>query len=295
MCLASPYWLVAQEDQPVIAVLDFEYSGIPKTEASVFMDFVTSLITQTGKYTVIDKAQRLALLQEMEFSYSDCADEKCQLEVGRLLAANQIVVGSIGKVSNRYFLNMKLVEVETARTVNTASKMYKSMDDLLDDSPNVVAVFVGEDEVVADDEETEVVVEESQTQPEPTKTPSEPSEQQVPTTERERKGGAIEACLTACTYGPVFGGAGAFTYQFNNWFSLGAWLGFLAPPAGVPMGGVKLVFGNKVDSIAVSFNLGFPSSIGLYFRNFYFNGGLFPGVGSFAIALELGYSFYFGK
>ena len=131
------------QEKPTIAVLDFKYSGIPKIEAEVFLDFITSNIVQTGAYTVIDKAQRRNLLEEMEFSNADCADEQCQLEIGRLLAANQIIVGSLGKVSNRYVLNIKLIEVETAKTLNTASKLYNSMDDLIDDSASLVIAFVG--------------------------------------------------------------------------------------------------------------------------------------------------------
>ena len=129
-------------ERPVVAVLDFEYSGIPRIESVVFIDFITSHLVQSGRYKVIDKARREMLLKEIEFSYTDCADETCQLEIGRQLSADQIVLGSLGKVSNRYFLTIKLLDVETAETLNTASKMYKSMDALLDDSAQVISSFM---------------------------------------------------------------------------------------------------------------------------------------------------------
>jgi TolB-like protein len=120
--------------QPIIAVLDFSGSSVSQSELTLFIDFISSHIVQTGQYTVVDRMQRQALLEEIEFSNSDCTDERCQLEIGRILAANNIVVGSLGKFGDRFILNIKLIEVETGRTDNAASKTYTSLNDLLDDS-----------------------------------------------------------------------------------------------------------------------------------------------------------------
>ena len=95
--------LLAQTDEkPLISVLDFRTSGISEAEVEVFVDFLSSHIIETNRFRVIDRMQRQALLKEMEFSYEDCTDESCQLEIGRLLAANQIVVGSVGRVGERF-------------------------------------------------------------------------------------------------------------------------------------------------------------------------------------------------
>ena len=88
-------------DKPVVSVLDFEASGLSQAEAQVFVDFIASHIVKTGAYRVIDRKQREALLEEIEFSYADCAEETCQIEIGRLLAASHIIVGRIGKWGNR--------------------------------------------------------------------------------------------------------------------------------------------------------------------------------------------------
>jgi TolB-like protein len=128
--------------RPVITVLDFKGSGVSQAEIEVFVDYLTAKIVVTNAYRVIDRAQREVLLQEQQFSVSDCSDEKCLLQVGKLLAANQIVVGSIGKVGTRFLLNLKLVEVETGETVRTASQKYDSLDALIDDSDRLAKEFV---------------------------------------------------------------------------------------------------------------------------------------------------------
>ncbi len=85
-----------------ISVLDFKASGISDAELVVFVDYITSHIVSTGLYRVIDRSQRESILKEIDFSLQDCTDEACQVEVGRLLAAKAIVIGSLGKLGGQF-------------------------------------------------------------------------------------------------------------------------------------------------------------------------------------------------
>ncbi len=138
--------VAAQEvdDRPVITVLDFEHTGLSEAETKLIVDAITSFVVDTGRYRVIDRRERAALLEEMDFSLSDCTDETCQLRVGRMLSAQRIIVGSIGRVGNRYMLTLKQVGVETGETVNSATEMYGDLDALLDDTQRLTYSFVGE-------------------------------------------------------------------------------------------------------------------------------------------------------
>jgi hypothetical protein len=122
----------------VVTVLDFETSDVSEAEAKVFTDFLTSYVVAIGHYRVIDRSQRDRILDELRFSLSDCTDEKCQLEVGKLLSANLIIVGSLGKVGDRFILNTRLIAVETGEALRTASEKYSSMGDLIDGCEQVV-------------------------------------------------------------------------------------------------------------------------------------------------------------
>ncbi|GAH07193.1 unnamed protein product, partial [marine sediment metagenome] len=134
------------KDEPfIISVLDFELSGISKNEMRIFTDYISSHIVSTGKYTLIDRRHRISILEEIEFSYQDCIDEACQLEIGKLLSANFIVVGSLGKIGDRYILNMRLIEIETGKAITTSSKVYGSMNALVDDSMMMTFELLGEE------------------------------------------------------------------------------------------------------------------------------------------------------
>ena len=94
------------EDKPVVAVMDFGIKNIPRAEGEVVVDYLASAIFRTGYFDVIDRSQRQTILAELEFSYGDCTDEACQIEIGRMLSANQIVVGTLGKAGTRYIINI---------------------------------------------------------------------------------------------------------------------------------------------------------------------------------------------
>ncbi len=96
------------------------------------------------------------------------------LEIGKMLSAEAIIVGSIGQVGTKYVLSAKMLETETARTLNTADGIYKDLDELLDN------IFDVAGELVA----TYIVQAVAETTPEP-----EPVEEPAP----EKLGEELEA------------------------------------------------------------------------------------------------------
>lgn len=122
---------------PVVSVLDFKVEGIAVAESVLIIDMLSNAIVKTRRFIVIDRSQREKLLKEIEFSNSACSEENCQLQIGKLLAADNIVVGSIGKVGARYVINVKLLEVETSKAAGTASEVYKSLEELVDNCQSI--------------------------------------------------------------------------------------------------------------------------------------------------------------
>ncbi len=130
---------VSAEDQRIITVLDFETSGVSKQEMTLFVDYISSNISDYSDYILIDRRQRELILAEAEFSNSGCADESCAIEIGQVLSANQMIVGSLGSIGSRYLLNIKLIEVKTGKTVNDVSDKFNSIEELVDGAEAVVA------------------------------------------------------------------------------------------------------------------------------------------------------------
>jgi curli biogenesis system outer membrane secretion channel CsgG len=128
---------------PLITVLDFSIENIPKSDGRLIVDLVFSALVSARKYRVLDRGQRDNILKEVEFSLSQCADERCQIEIGRLLAADRIVVGSLGKVGQRYILNAKMLDVRTGEALSTAYKLFGTLEELVDGAEEV-ALTLGE-------------------------------------------------------------------------------------------------------------------------------------------------------
>jgi len=129
--------------KPVIAVLDFQLSGVSAQESVIFVDSITSYIVETQRFRVIDRSQRKNLLSEIEFASSDCTDEGCQLKIGRMLSANDILVGSLGKIGDRYLLTIRMLNVETGEALQSVTERYRSLNDLIDNSQALTYKLVG--------------------------------------------------------------------------------------------------------------------------------------------------------
>ena len=141
-------------EKPVTTVLDFDVNGISSSDMKSIISFLSASIYDTGEYRVIDTAQRDTILKELEFSYSGCTDDSCQLEVGKLLSAEYIITGDIAKVGSRFILSAKMLETETSETAGTAKGIYTTLDELIDDMPAFAISLVGSEapaEAVSDE------------------------------------------------------------------------------------------------------------------------------------------------
>ncbi|MBE3063501.1 MAG: hypothetical protein IMZ69_00595 [Spirochaetes bacterium] len=128
----------AEQPKPILSILDLRTSGVSKADADVLLDYLSSHLVESGAYTIIDRSQRETVLKEIELSQSDCTDEACQLRIGKLLSANRIIIGSVGKLDQIYLLTLKMIEVETGRLLKAVSGQYKSMGEMISDGKDLV-------------------------------------------------------------------------------------------------------------------------------------------------------------
>lgn len=156
MILSLMFCLAYSQEKPLISIMNFACSGLSESEARIITDYLGYRIVETGLYQVIDRSQRDIILSEQKFSLSGCVDDSCQIEIGRLLQADEIIVGSIGKLESRYVLNMKLLNVETGATIQTFSNRYESIQAILDDSKSFIFQFFLEKDMRSSFRESEI-------------------------------------------------------------------------------------------------------------------------------------------
>lgn len=120
--------------KPTCAILTFDAKGgVSKDEASLLTDRFSIELDKTGAYLLTPREKLGEVLQEQKFSRSDnCSATDCAIEAGKLLGAQFMVYGSLGRVGSTYTVNAYVVNVENGATVKTANyDMRAEVDDLL--------------------------------------------------------------------------------------------------------------------------------------------------------------------
>ena len=101
---------------------------------------------KVDKYTVVERSKVDKMLKEQKFQSSGCVNISCAVEVGNVLGAKYIVVGTISKFGQTYTLDARLVDVESSESIRSADYTSQGrIDDLLlKGVPSIVKQLVGE-------------------------------------------------------------------------------------------------------------------------------------------------------
>ncbi len=93
---------------------------VDEETTSGVMVFIENAFVNVGKVRVVDRQNIAKIVQEYEFQAGDLTDETTAVEIGKLSGADIIVIGSISYVGNIYYLNIKLISVETAEIIGSS-------------------------------------------------------------------------------------------------------------------------------------------------------------------------------
>ena len=115
-----------------IAVADLNAFTLSEGEAKTLTEKLHTTLVQTGYFNILSRSEMQSVLDEQKFQRSDyCDDSTCLVEMGKILAVQEIVGGSIGKIGRTYSLTIRLVNVETGQTEYSADRELKDEPDRL--------------------------------------------------------------------------------------------------------------------------------------------------------------------
>ena len=114
-----------------IAIIDFEDINIGSRTAKALTHKLTTEMIALEVYQVLERSEMKRLLDEQKFQYSGCVDTKCAVELGKILGAKYMVVGSISKVGETYSIDSRLIDVETSESYISADYTNQVPIDLL--------------------------------------------------------------------------------------------------------------------------------------------------------------------
>ncbi len=96
--------------------------------SELFRGMVTTI--NQKEYIIIEREQLNKIMKEQELSLSGAVDEKESEKIGKLLAADYIILGSISKTGNTYTINARIVDSSTSKIVQGSTISSNSENEL---------------------------------------------------------------------------------------------------------------------------------------------------------------------
>ena len=96
-----------------VAVLDFESIGSEEFLGKAVAEIIRTELVGTQKFRVVERAQIKKALSEQELQMTGAIDDKSAVQIGKLLGADLIIVGSVVKIGTAYTINSRLLDVQT--------------------------------------------------------------------------------------------------------------------------------------------------------------------------------------
>ncbi|MGV3523137.1 MAG: FlgO family outer membrane protein [Candidatus Sericytochromatia bacterium] len=128
------YRIAQQAERKALAVVDFEnltgesrYDNLRRGIAESLM----SKLTVRPELALVERGQLDKAIKELGFSQSAYADSSGAKELGQMAGADYLVAGAVVKAGGRFEINVRLIEVATARVLVSEAYAFQSESDIL--------------------------------------------------------------------------------------------------------------------------------------------------------------------
>ena len=104
-----------------VAVIPFEDKTGNDSYGLSTSEYLVVLLKKKNIFSLIDRTEFKKVVEEINLSRSDYAEEANAIEVGKVLAADYILTGSVFKSFGNYSIIAKLIKTETTEIASSAS------------------------------------------------------------------------------------------------------------------------------------------------------------------------------
>jgi hypothetical protein len=128
--LAATFTAVSAQAQnkPLLAVMDIQdKTGQLSAETiDTLTEYLRGMLAESGKYTVIDrsrqaKAIKAILQKERKETHKACYERSCQVPVGRILAADQVLLTTFMKAGSKFLMKAEIIRLDTEASTGGAT------------------------------------------------------------------------------------------------------------------------------------------------------------------------------
>ena len=128
---------------PRIAVLPFNPEGVSESDASVLTRLFEAAVVNTGVFEVIEQSRAGDILEAQAHTLSGCTDESCAVEIGKLLAAENIILGSVSKLGEMFIVTAKIIDVTTGKNIRADSVQGARIEEMTEQVNILAAKLAG--------------------------------------------------------------------------------------------------------------------------------------------------------
>ncbi|MFH0977044.1 MAG: CsgG/HfaB family protein [Spirochaetota bacterium] len=116
MAIAFVNAAIAEQKPKRVAILELEAKNAPKPYAEIIRDLLEVKLQKSRLFDVLERNQIKMILNEQKFQLSDCSDSICAVQIGKILYADFVIVGSLSKIA-KYTLSLKIVDVKNGSII----------------------------------------------------------------------------------------------------------------------------------------------------------------------------------
>jgi len=103
-------------------------AGMQPGEAESVSEMFSAALQKSGRFTVVERNKINAVIQEQGFQSTQGGEDAVQ--GGKILAIRKMFSGSIGKLGDKFVVNLKMIDVESSKVDLAISRTF---DDDLED------------------------------------------------------------------------------------------------------------------------------------------------------------------
>ncbi len=101
------------QSKTTIAVLSFEAKNVNQETADAVADILSTELFNTNRFNVVERKSINSILEEQKLQMAGVTDMSTAAEIGKLLNVEKIMIGTVSKLGRTFFINTRLVDVQT--------------------------------------------------------------------------------------------------------------------------------------------------------------------------------------
>ncbi len=113
LMIISLHGVSMAKDKATVAILDFESIGTEEHLGKAVAEIIRTELVGTQGYRVVERAQINRALSEQTLQKSGLIDDKSAVQIGKIIGADLIIIGSVVKIGTSYTINSRMIDVKT--------------------------------------------------------------------------------------------------------------------------------------------------------------------------------------